>query len=297
MGVMVSGQAGGGYMANEGQLRLLRKRVAACNAWRKQTLDFYVDLSRANLSKANLSRADLSGADLQGANLSRANLSRANLRGANLSKANLSVASLGGADLSDANLSRARLSRADLGRAKLIESDISRASLTETDFSGADLTGCRVYGVSAWGLKLSASTKQQGLIITPVDELEITTDDIEVAQFLYLLIRNEKLRKVIDTITSKVVLILGRFSEEAFGAPMRGLSRPCGLAEPPGSSGWPSASWSPYGGSVNQMLPSGCGTRSFGEFSGLPSKESAITVIVPSCSQRTTRRLKSSVES
>jgi hypothetical protein len=57
------------------------------------------------------------------------------------------------------------------------------------------------------------------LIITPSQEPEsqepqITTDDIEVAQFLYLLIHNEKLRKVIDTITSKVVLILGRFSEE-----------------------------------------------------------------------------------
>jgi hypothetical protein len=37
---------------------------------------------------------------------------------------------------------------------------------------------------------------------------KITTDDIEIAQFLYLLIHNEKLRKVIDTITSKVVLIL-----------------------------------------------------------------------------------------
>ena len=33
----------------------------------------------------------------------------------------------------------------------------------------------------------------------------------------------------------------------------------------------PRTAWSPYGGSVNQMLPSGCGTRSFGEFSGLPS--------------------------
>ena len=50
--------------------------------------------------------------------------------------------------------------------------------------------------------------------ITAPGEPEITTDDIEVAQFLYLLIHNEKLRKVIDTITSKVVLILGRFSEE-----------------------------------------------------------------------------------
>ena len=39
-------------------------------------------------------------------------------------------------------------------------------------------------------------------------------DNIEVAQFIYLLLNNQQIRKVIDTITSKGVLILGRFSEE-----------------------------------------------------------------------------------
>jgi hypothetical protein len=39
-------------------------------------------------------------------------------------------------------------------------------------------------------------------------------DNIEVAQFIYLMLHNEKIRDVIDTITSKAVLILGRFSEE-----------------------------------------------------------------------------------
>lgn len=52
------------------------------------------------------------------------------------------------------------------------------------------------------------------MIITPSHKPQITADDIEVAQFLYLLIDNEKIRKVIDTITCKMVLILGRFSEE-----------------------------------------------------------------------------------
>ena len=37
-------------------------------------------------------------------------------------------------------------------------------------------------------------------------------DDLEIAQFICLLVHNEKIRDVIDTITSKVVLILGRFS-------------------------------------------------------------------------------------
>jgi hypothetical protein len=52
------------------------------------------------------------------------------------------------------------------------------------------------------------------LIITRDDEPDITVDNIEVAQFIYLLLHNEKIRDVIDTITSKVVLILGRFTAE-----------------------------------------------------------------------------------
>jgi hypothetical protein len=42
----------------------------------------------------------------------------------------------------------------------------------------------------------------------------ITMDNLEVAQFIYLLLHNEKIREVIDTITAKAVLILGRFSPE-----------------------------------------------------------------------------------
>ena len=86
-------------------------------------------------------------------------------------------------------------------------------SLVDTDLTGADLTGCRVYGVSAWGLKLEGA-KQQNLVITHEDEPAITVDNIEVAQFIYLMLHNQKIRDVIDTITSKAVLILGRFTDE-----------------------------------------------------------------------------------
>jgi hypothetical protein len=51
-------------------------------------------------------------------------------------------------------------------------------------------------------------------VITMPDQPEITVDNIEVGQFIYLLLHNEKIRSVLDTITSKVVLILGRFSKE-----------------------------------------------------------------------------------
>jgi hypothetical protein len=57
-------------------------------------------------------------------------------------------------------------------------------------------------------------TKQRNLVITRKDEPEVTVDNIEVAQFIYLMLNNQKIRDVIDTITSKAVLILGCFTEE-----------------------------------------------------------------------------------
>ena len=82
------------------------------------------------------------------------------------------------------------------------------ATLVNTDLTGANLTGCRIYGVSAWDVKLDEVT----LIITPQNEPEVAVDSIEVAQFVYLLLHNQKIRDVIDTIGKKGVLLLGRFN-------------------------------------------------------------------------------------
>ena len=50
------------------------------------------------------------------------------------------------------------------------------------------------------------------MTITSDDEPAVTVDNIEVAQFVYLLLHNEKIRDVIDTIGKKGVLLLGRFT-------------------------------------------------------------------------------------
>jgi hypothetical protein len=63
-------------------------------------------------------------------------------------------------------------------------------------------------------LKLGEGTKQQNLVITPENEPEVTVDNIEVSQFVYLLLKNPKIYGVIKTITYKAVLILGRFTPE-----------------------------------------------------------------------------------
>lgn len=166
--------------------------------------DFWcADLRRADLSQANLASARFKDANLGKANLTNAYLSAADLRNADLRKANLRGANLKGADLTDTDLSKSDLSSADLSYARLIRTDLTATLLNNS----------RVYGVSAWDVELH-DTQQESLIITPEQELSITVDNLKVAQFFYLLLNNEEIRDVINSMTTKVVLILGRFTSE-----------------------------------------------------------------------------------
>lgn len=202
----------------------------------------------ANLAGASFQGADLEGANLQGSTLYGANLQSARIRGANffqadLRRANLKGITLEGVDLSDSNLqgqvfTGARLHGVRFRNANLRETDFRDAILPNADFTGADLsdadltgaylcgttfvstivdrakfTGSQVYGISVWDIK-GEPKDQSNLLITPKGESAITVDDLDVAQFIYLLLNNKKIRHVIDAVTSKVVLILGRFSDE-----------------------------------------------------------------------------------
>jgi len=181
--------------------------------------------------------SDLRGADLRGAELDEANLMKVDLRMANLSGANLVKVNLSGADLREADLSRAdlrgaNLGLANLGLANLANARLEGAHLIETNLENANLNGCYVYGISAWNLCLKGAA-QRDLVITPQStdkefainpnsslahslsterESIITVDHLEVAQFIYLLLRNENIRQILDTIGKRVVLILGRFT-------------------------------------------------------------------------------------
>lgn len=202
------------------------------NAWRKDNPEVIpnfsnVDLANRDFSLFNLSGTNFVGAglsdvkfvntNLSGANFGYAELSRADFRGANLRDAKLIGVALPGidlsfADLTGANLHRANLMHAILYDAKLIGANLIFTSLTGANFENADLTGCSVYGCSAWNVKLRGAL-QRDLIITPEGEQKITVDNLEVAQFIYLLLNNERIRDVINTIGRKGVLILGRFTE------------------------------------------------------------------------------------
>jgi uncharacterized protein YjbI with pentapeptide repeats len=210
-------------MANAQQLEALSQ--GRWNEWRRATAlqtrpDFTnaclpgANFSRHNLYIADLVEADLSDAFLYDSNFTGADLSRANLSGADLSRARLTDANLSEANLTGASLSGADLSGADLSRANLSGAILYGAQLLETTMTDCDLTHSRVYGISVWD-PVGQPRAQRDLVISHwASEAVVTVDDLEVAQFMYLMLNNEKLRNVIDTITSKVVLILGRFTDE-----------------------------------------------------------------------------------
>jgi hypothetical protein len=207
-------------MANQEHLDLLRQGSPAWNAWRVQHKEVQPDLQGAYLAGANLSGANLMEAYLMNANLHKADLSGAHLGSASLLEANLSEANLSGTKLGGAHLVRADLSGADLSGAHLVHATLqdanlsgatlSQAILVRTNLANATLKDCSIYGISAWDVQLDGA-EQVNLTITPYGESSITVDNLKIAQFIYLLLNNEEIREVIDTITSKVVLILGRF--------------------------------------------------------------------------------------
>ena len=77
--------------------------------------------------------------------------------------------------------------------------NLALAHLIRTDFSDATLIGCQVYGVSVWEVILQGAIQRQ-LIISRADEPTVEVDDLEVAQFIYLLLNHSKLRKIINAV-------------------------------------------------------------------------------------------------
>jgi hypothetical protein len=229
-------------MPNQRHLQILRQGVDAWNEWAGQRLE-QADLRDADLRdrdlagfdfrEADLKRSTLAGANLRGAVFNNAYLRRADLTGADLTAASMRAANcrhatLPGATLTDAYLRRADLSYVDLRDADLTGADLEYTRFVDVNLQGATLKNCSIYGVSVWNV-VGSPKEQSNLIITPSRVREddesadgrsnrrdqvITVDDLEVAQFVNLLLHNDKIRNVIDTIGNKGVLILGRFTPE-----------------------------------------------------------------------------------
>ena len=203
---------------------------------------------RAYMRKAILDCADLSGASMVGAHLSRASIRDANLCGieayeavfleadifnSNLSSAKLCRSDFRFAQVLNCNLKQADLSESSLRNADFTDSDLEGASLefciaNRTKFINARLSTCRVYGANFWDIDTTGASQRdlrvdpygggsRNVIIKADGHQErplpvISVDDLEIAHFIYSVATNSGFKKIIEKMTSKLVLILGRFS-------------------------------------------------------------------------------------
>lgn len=205
-------------MANEEHLAILRQGVAVWNAWRGENPTITPDLSKAELQGYDLFDMDFTNANLcdarfMGADLRRARFNFALMRDVLINDARAPYADFSNADMRRAYLWGSDFREANFSGANLMGANLRCTQLVMTNFAGANLTNCKVYGLSAWDLKLNGASVAD-LIVSKPNEPEVTVDNLEVAQFVYMLLNNAKIRDVIDTIGKKAVLILGRFTDE-----------------------------------------------------------------------------------
>lgn len=137
------------------------------------------------------------------------------MREADLRRAKLMHAILKGTDLREANLDGADLFEANLQKTDLSNANLMNSSLVKANLIDANIYKCKVYGCSTWDIKRSDNTMMRDLIISTDDQPLMTVDDIEVAQFIYMILNNKKIKNVIDTMRTKAVLILGSFEDKS----------------------------------------------------------------------------------
>lgn len=208
-----------------------------------------VNFLRANLQGAILEKTQLEYAQLKEANLTGATLERTNLEHVNArstifdeivaKEPNFEVSTLRGARFRRARISGARFHRAYLRDANLSDAvfagcwlrfatldgaycrntdfsgaDLRYASMVETRLNGANLSDVHVFGISAWGVETDANTRQDLIVGLDQDEREapLRAHDLHTAQLLGLMLDGAGVRAVLDSVASKLVLILGSFS-------------------------------------------------------------------------------------
>jgi uncharacterized protein YjbI with pentapeptide repeats len=199
----------------------LNNTIAIGSNFYKATLSF-AKLNEAILKEAIFIGAVMFGVEMKGADLEGADLTNVLLQDANISNSkfnnevSLDGADLNGVEAKQTTFNNCELNGANFFMANLTESEFNNSVLTNSIFNGADITktkiiNCNIYGISAWGIKTNENTIIKDLIIS--ENPLITVDDIEIAQFIYLILNNKQISKIITSMRTKVVLILGSFRE------------------------------------------------------------------------------------
>lgn len=230
-------------MADPNHIAVLREGSQAWNQWRKAHPALVPDLSDLVFETGIRPKRDmydipeLDGFDFSNVNLNRVSVRNvgfyectfdyaeavfsdfcfSNFRSCSFVGAKLDVSRIGSAEFIGCNFDNASLAyctaeETNFSGSSFVGTRLEMMSLVDSDFSRTKIVSARVFGSAVWRVKLTGA-HQEGIYVSK-DNSRLVVDTIEVAQFIHLLVHNPSIRTLIDTITTKVVLILGRFSPE-----------------------------------------------------------------------------------
>lgn len=228
-------------MTKEDQITELNKGYESWNRLRHSNWGLEIDLSGIELRNIDLSQYYLSYSNLSGTVFSGVKFDDTKLIGCELQNSKfincdgtntfLSRSDLFNTEINTCTFLAPVAAGTKFHNCNIIHSDIFHANFISAEFNSAVildtylnystfaksnltkclLKECHIYGINTWDI--IGEPTQENLIVSERGP-GLSLDNIKVAQFLYLMIENSELRNIIDTITSKVVLILGRFYTE-----------------------------------------------------------------------------------
>jgi len=168
----------------------------------------------SNFTKATFIDCNLESSQMALANLIETVCIRASFKNASFTHTLLSGSDLRNTDFTGAKIIMSNLVKCNLEKARFENCYLSGSNLTSSNLNKSVIRNTVIFGTSVWNVTTDESIQENLTITNDQDDSVITLDDLEIANFIYLISNNDKISSAIDKISSKVILILGRFTPE-----------------------------------------------------------------------------------
>lgn len=169
---------------------------------------------RTSFYKASLNNTDFSNSELISIDLLDATCKNSNFKNSEIVYGLLNGGDFSNSDFSSSKLIGSNVIDCNLQGAKFINCFLNGSNLSKSNLDDSIIKNTTIYGVSAWDISSKNSVQENLIITNHNDDKILTVDDLGVANFIYLIINNENVSNIIDVVSNKVVLILGRFTNE-----------------------------------------------------------------------------------
>ncbi len=218
--------------ANLNKIELLRYDFNNANfkgAQLKESKIIDCEFISANLENVNLENANCVFSNFTNATLNNANFCSAELINTTMINCNcinskfLSVSMVqnlaGGSNFSFSDFTGSKiittnLIDCNLQETKFIDCYLNGSNLSRSNLNKSIIKNTTVYAISTWDISTEDSLQENLTITNHYNNFDLTVDDLEIANFINLISNNNKVANAIDNISSKIVLILGRFTPE-----------------------------------------------------------------------------------